>query len=108
MAPKTVREIMEGMPAAFRPDRARGVNATIQFHITGEGGGNWYMTVRNGACQVAEGVYPSPQATLTTAARDYLDLANGKLSGAKAMLTGRVKPSGDLGLLRRMESWFER
>ena len=108
MAQKTVRQIMEDMPAAFRPERARGVNTVIQFRLTGEGGGDWCATIRDGTCTVAEGVSAVPKATMTMAASDYLALGEGKLSGMQALLTGRIKTSGDLSLLKRMENWFVR
>jgi putative sterol carrier protein len=41
-------------------------------------------------------------------ASDYLAVADGRLSGMKALLTGRIKTSGDLSLLKRMEGWFVR
>jgi putative sterol carrier protein len=64
------------------------------------------VTVRDGACTVVEGVVSAPQATMTTAASDYLLVAQGKLNSMKAFLTGRIKVSGDFGLLKKFETWF--
>jgi putative sterol carrier protein len=41
-------------------------------------------------------------------ASDYVALSTGKLGSMKAFTTGRVKASGDLSLLQRMERWFIR
>ena len=41
----TVKETFELMPGRFRPEKAAGVNAVIQYEITGEGGGTWNATV---------------------------------------------------------------
>ncbi len=38
MAINSVKEIFGGMPAAFNGAAAKGINATFQFEITGEGG----------------------------------------------------------------------
>jgi putative sterol carrier protein len=99
---------MEGMPEAFRPERARGVETTIQFRLSGEGGGDWYATIHDGACTVTEGVSQDAQATIMMSARDYEALAAGKLSQMRAFLSGRIKTSGDFSLLNRMQSWFRR
>jgi putative sterol carrier protein len=102
----TAREWIEDMPRVFRPERARGVETVIQFQLSGEGGGDWYATVKNGRCEVTEGVSETAQATIMMDAGDYVDLASGKLGGMKAFLTGKVKTSGDFSLLQRMQNWF--
>ena len=108
MAEKTVRQLFEETPVAFQPQRAGRANAVIQFIISGEGGGNWYLTIKDKTCTVTEGVADSPKATLRIDAQDYLALATGKLSSMKAFTSGRVKASGDIALLRRMDNWFVR
>jgi putative sterol carrier protein len=104
----TARDLIETMPEAFRPERARRVNAVIQFELSGEGGGNWYVTIKDGACTVTEGVSEVAQGTIMMAASDYVSLAAGELGGMKAFLTGRIKTTGDFTLLKKMETWFPR
>jgi len=104
----TARELIETMPEAFRPERARRVDAVIQFKLSGEGGGNWYAIIKDGTCTVTEGVSESAQGTIMMDASDYVALAAGDLGGMKAFLSGRIKTSGDFTLLRKMETWFPR
>ena len=82
------------------------MHAVIQFKLSGQDGGNWYATIKDGTCVVTEGVSDAAQATIMMDASDYVALAAGKLGGMKAFLTGRVKTSGDFALLRRMQTWF--
>ena len=103
---KTARQLMEEMPQVFRPNRAKGVDTVIQFRLSGEGGGNWYTTIKDGTCTVTEGVSDAAQGTIMMTASDYVALATGKLGGMKAFLTGRVKTSGDFTLLQKMQTWF--
>ncbi len=104
----TARDLIETMPSAFRPERARRVNAVIQFELSGEGGGDWYVTIKDGTCTVTEGVSDAAQGTIMMTASDYVALADGKLGGMKAFLTGRIKTTGDFTLLKKMETWFPR
>jgi putative sterol carrier protein len=106
MGERTARQLIEAMPEVFRPRRARGVNAVIQFQLSGEGGGKWYATIKDGTCVVTEGVSDTAQATIMMDASDYVALATGKLGHMKAFFSGRVKTSGDFTLLRKMQSWF--
>jgi putative sterol carrier protein len=108
MAQVTARQMIQEMPNYFRPERARRVDAVIQFKLSGEGGGNWYATIKDGTCTVTEGVSETAQATIMMDANDYVALATGKLGGMKAFLTGRVKTAGDPTLLNKMQSWFPR
>ena len=82
--------------------------AVIQFHLTGKGGGDWYAVIESGTCTVTEGVSSAPHGTITMSASDYVDLASGRLGGIRAFMTGRVKTSGDVTLLRKMQAWFPR
>jgi hypothetical protein len=36
-----VKEIFDEMPGAFLPEKAAGMNKTIQIDLNGEGGGQW-------------------------------------------------------------------
>ena len=82
------------------------VGFKLQFKLSGEGGGSWYATIKNGTCTVTEGQSEAPQATIMMSAKDYVLLATGKLGGTRAFLTGRVKTSGDFTLLQKMPAWF--
>jgi putative sterol carrier protein len=108
VAEKTTRQFMEEMPQVFRPERARGVKAVIQFKLSGKDGGDWVATIQDGTCTVTEGLSDAAQATIMMDAADYVALATGKLGGMKAFLSGKVKTSGDFSLLQRMQSWFPR
>ena len=108
MVAKTARQMIEEMPEDFRPERAGRANAVVQFHITGEGGGDWYVTIKDRTCTVVEGVAPKANATMTMDAAEYVDLATGRLSSMKAFASRKIKPSGDVSLLKRMDRWFVR
>ena len=102
----TVKETFELMPGRFRPEKAAGVNAVIQYEITGEGGGSWNATITDGACAVKDGAAASPNLTLTMSAQDWLDLLGGKLSGQMAFMSGKLKLKGDMGLAMKVAGMF--
>jgi len=103
----TVRDIFDRMPETFLADRAAGMNAVIQFDITGEGGGLWYAAIEDGRLTVAEGEHAGSQLTLTASAPDYIDISTGKLSGQLAFMTGKIRAKGDLALAMKMQSIFK-
>jgi putative sterol carrier protein len=102
----TVKETFEAMPSRFKPERATGVSAVIQYEITGEGGGTWSATIKDAACVVKEGAAPSPNLTLTMSSQDWLDMLAGKLSGQMAFMSGKLKLKGDMGLAMKIPAMF--
>ncbi|MCX8071354.1 MAG: SCP2 sterol-binding domain-containing protein [Candidatus Binatia bacterium] len=103
-----VKEIFNQMPANLNADAAKGMNAVIQFNLTGDGGGNYYVTIKDGTCTVTEGTHQSPNMTMTMAAQDYVDMITGKLNGQMAFMSGKLKIAGDMGLAMKMQSLFKR
>ena len=60
-----VKAIFEAMPSSLNPDAAKGMNSVIQFNLTGEGGGNHYVEIKDGTAVVCEGSHASPNMTMT-------------------------------------------
>src|ERR1051325_8386037 len=105
---ESVQEIFKQMPANFNADAAKGMNSVIQFNLSGEGGGNYHLVIKDGACTVNEGTHASPNMTMTIAAQDYVDMITGKLNGQMAFMSGKLKIAGDMGLAMKMQSLFKR
>ncbi len=106
--PDTAREIIEAMPKAFVPERAKGLKATYQFELTGEGGGNWVIEITDQQCQVREEVAAEPDATISLAAADYVALVKGELDAMGAFMKGKLKVKGNIGLAMRALNLFQR
>jgi len=102
----TAKTLVESMPDAFLPEKAAGVNAVVQYELTGEGGGEWVVTIADGACQVSEGRAESPAMTMTMDAGDFVDMTSGKLNATAAFMQGKIKLGGDFGLATRMMGFF--
>lgn len=90
----------------FRPEAARGLNATYQLHLTGENGGTWHLVVMDQACRILKGAASQPSATIRISSQDWSLLAAGQLDAFSAVLQGRLKIEGDMGLATRLPSLF--
>ncbi len=106
--PTSIEQLMQQMPEAFLPAKAGNVNAVVQFNLTGEGGGNYVVSIADGKCTVAQGTTPTPNATVTAAAADYLAIVRGELNPMTAFMTGKIRVTGDMGLMMRFLDWFAR
>jgi putative sterol carrier protein len=102
----TVQETFAAMPGRFRPDKASGTSATIQYDVSGEGGGTWHAIIKDGACTVNQGAATTPNLTLQISAQDWLDMLSGKQSGQMLFMSGKLKVKGDMGLAMKLGSMF--
>lgn len=104
--PNTIKEVMDGMPGAFQPDKAAGVTATIQFKFTGAEEGNYIVKVAEGKCVVEEGETDSATVTINSPSDVWLKISRRELDGATAFMSGQFTFTGDMGVLMQMGSWF--
>ena len=49
------QEIFDQMAANLNADAAKGMNSTIQFNLSGDDGGQWYVTIKDGKAEVNKG-----------------------------------------------------
>ncbi len=103
-----VKAIFDAMPNQLNADAAKGMNSVIQFKLTGDGGGDYYVEIKDGTAKVSQGTHASPNMTMTLAASDYVDLIAGKLNGQMAFMSGKLKIAGDMGLAMKMQTLFKR
>ena len=108
MEAKTPREFFEKvLPSRFNPSKAKGVDVAVQINITGPNGGEWMVIIKDQKLEVKEGTHPSPTLAIGVAEADYMDMVNGKMSGEKAFLTGKLRLKGNIALaLKLREAGF--
>ncbi len=107
MAEYTVKQLIYNHEKAFKPEAAEGVNAVIQYRLTGEEAGDYIVTLKDGKCAVTEGIAESPTMTLTADGRDFGDVLLGKANGMQYFMTGKLKLAGDLNLAMKLTTFFK-
>jgi uncharacterized OB-fold protein/putative sterol carrier protein len=103
----TVAEIFGSMPERVNPDQVAGVTANLGYNITGEGGGQWTVCIKEGQVELKEGLH-SPEVTSTCDAGDWVDITLGRIDGMSAFLTGKLKVDGNLDLLTKSAKFFKK
>jgi putative sterol carrier protein len=82
------------------------VNATIQFNLTGDNGGLFWLRIADGKCEAGEGAADSPKMTLKASADDYYAVVTGALNPTQAVFTGKIKIEGDMMLAMKLPGMF--
>lgn len=103
----TIGSLMDKLPEFFLPEKAQGVDAIIQFSLSGDAGGEWFVTIKDGSLKADTGKAESPRLTINADAQDMLDIFTGKLNAMAAFSSGKLKLSGDLGLSMKLMNFFK-
>jgi putative sterol carrier protein len=106
MSDFTIAELFEGMSRFANEAALQGVNKTIQWELSGEEPGNYYVVVQDGTLTTHEGQAENPDATIRAPSELWKRIATGQENGAVAFMSGKLKAEGDLSLLMAMQNWF--
>lgn len=101
-----VAEIFTVMASRLIPAKAEGVNAVIQFNLTGDNGGLYWLRIADGACESGQGQAESPKMTLKAAADDWHAVSTGKMNAMQAFMSGKIKIEGDMGMAMKLQTMF--
>ncbi len=99
-----LEQMFNTMASNFDPSKAEGVNATIQFDLSGENGGLYWLKLANGTAESGQGQAENPNMTLKAAAEDWLAVTKGDLNPMQAFMSGKLKVQGDMSLALKLQS----
>lgn len=108
------RAILDGifarMPESFRAAKADGLDAVIQWTITGgpNGSDTYEIRIADGECTTSsQPSTDSPRLGITVAPVDFVRVVSGNASPALMFLTGKLKAKGDMRLAVDIPNIFE-
>ena len=107
MAEYTVKELVFNHEKAFLPEKAAGLEAIVQYHLTGDEGGDYIIQIGDDKCSVSEGVAKDPVMTMTADGGYFRDVLLGKEDGMKGFMDGKLQLAGDLNLAMKLTSFFK-
>src|SRR5262245_5051912 len=82
--------------------------ARLQFRLSGPGGGDWYVLVRDQVGTRHDGLIDDPDATMEADVADWRAVQDGTLDRLQAFMDGKLRISGDLTLLMVHEELISR
>lgn len=101
-----IEPLLMSMPFVFDPGAAGAARADVQFRVSGDDAGAWWIRVANGRCESFEGTTPAPDLTVDTPDHVWLRIARGELDGGSALMNGLYRVQGDVTILARLPQWF--
>lgn len=107
MTDKAAIEVQLDEMAKLAPQRVPGLNAVVGLDLPGEGGGQWTLRFVDGGMTWTEGMDPAADATLKVSAKDWDALGRGKLNPMTAFMTGRLKVTGNMAVIMRLQALMQ-
>ena len=104
----TPDQVFTEMPNYFQSEKAGTTKGNVQFDLSGDNGGKWWIKIADGRAEAGQGEVESPNLTLIADAGDYVKIAMGQLDATAAFMSGKLKIKGDMGLAMKMASLFRR
>ena len=95
----SARSIIESLPERLKKEKVNGANHTFNFDISGDGGGQFTVEIKDSNCTVSEGLNDSAECTVSSDAKIYCDVELGNLSPESAVMSGQLKISNLMAMM---------
>ncbi|MGE5372997.1 MAG: NAD(P)H-dependent oxidoreductase [Solirubrobacterales bacterium] len=102
----SMRGLIAAMANNYRPEAERNLASVIQYEVSGNEPGQYFLVIESGRCTAFEGRHTSPKLTIYTSSQIWRSIAEGKLEGSTALMNGQYRFEGDLALLMKLNQLF--
>ncbi len=100
--------VFRSLAYAIEPEWTRGHTFSVAYHLVGDGGGEWRVTVDDGRVRVERGLGAEPDAIVRIRYSDWLRLLSGEVTPSDAMRLGLTEVEGRIYPVTRMGRWIDR
>jgi hypothetical protein len=92
--------VFDTLRRSVNPDHGLDRPTTLQWEFSDAP--PWYLQIDNGATAASEGSAAAADLTFRTRYADWVEVMGGRLDPRRAMVTGRLRPRGNVRLLMRL------
>ncbi len=107
MADTSISDFMARLGSAIIPEKAAGIDAVIQFKLSGAQAADWVITIKDGKCTVGQGIAPAPKLTVSADSANFVKIFSGQVDPMQAFMQGKLKVAGDLSLAMKLMGLFK-
>uniref|UniRef100_A0A670JNU5 Hydroxysteroid dehydrogenase-like protein 2 n=1 Tax=Podarcis muralis TaxID=64176 RepID=A0A670JNU5_PODMU len=99
-----VAETFKIIKAAISDEVVKSTQGIYRFELSGEGGGAWYIDLKNKGGSVGSGEPPGKvDVVMSMSSTDFVKMFSGKLKPTLAFMSGKLAIKGDMALAIKLE-----
>jgi putative sterol carrier protein len=95
--------ILNQLPTALNPENTDGVECILQLQLSAP----YVIQINDGTCDIQQGENADADVVLTTSDEVFIELITGKIAGAMAFMSGKLKIDGDIMLAKEISDYFD-
>lgn len=95
--------ILNQLPTALNPENTDGVECILQLQLSAP----YVIQINDGTCNIQQGENADADVVLTTSDEVFIELITGKIAGAMAFMSGKLKIDGDIMLAKEISDYFD-
>jgi putative sterol carrier protein len=107
MSDPTISEFMSQMGAALIPEKAAGIDAVIQFKLSGAQAADYVVRIKDCTCTLTQGTDPAAKLTISADSTEFIKIFTGKIDPMMAFMGGKLKVTGDMSLGMKLMGLFK-
>lgn len=96
----TAKEFIYDLPQKVNKEGIAGLETRFHFLVSGEGGGDFTVSVNDGKVNVEEGLVGEPKCTVKTTNDNFIGVITGSLNPLMALMMGKLKIDNQGELLK--------
>lgn len=95
--------ILNKLPTALNTEATDGVECVLQLNLSSP----FTIQINDSTCEIQQGENADADVVLTTTDDVFIDLITGKVAGAMAFMSGKLKIDGDIMLAKEISDYFD-
>ncbi|MEG0196829.1 SCP2 sterol-binding domain-containing protein [Acinetobacter sp.] len=95
--------ILNKLPTALNKEATDGVECILQLNLSAP----FTIQINDSTCEVQQGENTDADVVLTTTDEVFVELLTGKIAGAMAFMSGKLKIDGDIMLAKEISDYFD-
>ncbi|WOE43177.1 SCP2 sterol-binding domain-containing protein [Acinetobacter chinensis] len=95
--------ILNKLPAALNVEATDGVECVIQLQLSVP----YVIQINDSHCDIQQAENADADVVLTTSDEVFIELLTGKIAGAMAFMSGKLKIDGDIMLAKEISDYFD-
>ena len=105
---KTLDDAFKIMPYGLNKKLSKGVDAVVQFELTGDEKQISHLIIKNQKCEYKKEQHSNPTVTIKADSKLWLNIINGNVDSIKAYLDKKYEIIGDASIMLNFDKLFDR